>query len=259
MKHSILLAALFCIFTTLPSKAETYQFVTLDFPPLEFRGEGGRADGAIVEVVREIMTDLGHEVNIEVLPWARALRSVRTGEAHAIFTAYKTSEREAFLDYSNEVLIPQVIALYVKKGSGITYGGDLASLKDKTFGVVSTISYGPTFDGLRDQLRTVRVNTQEAVFQKLLLGGVDVVPSNLYVAGTEIRQMGIADKVTRLPDPLDKLPSYIAFSKKQKLKALRDRFDEALIRMKESSRYLELMRKHGIEHISGEILAPEGD
>ncbi|MBW1801029.1 MAG: transporter substrate-binding domain-containing protein, partial [Deltaproteobacteria bacterium] len=123
-------------------EAANYVFVTLEFPPLEYTGEDGNPRGIAVDMVKRIMNSLGHAVQIKVYPWQKALKMVRDGDADAIFTAYKTPERETFLDYSAEMLVPQIVGFYVKKGSPINFDGDLNTLRNTRIGVVSTISYG---------------------------------------------------------------------------------------------------------------------
>jgi len=113
------------------AEAEHYVFVTLEFAPLEYTWEDGVPHGSAVEIVTRIMNRLGHTVDIQVYPWTRALKMVKMGEVDGIFTAYKNPDRETFLDYSHQVLIPQIVYFYAKKGSPITFDGDLTALKDK--------------------------------------------------------------------------------------------------------------------------------
>ena len=229
------------------AEAEHYVFVTLEFPPLEYTGEDGVPHGSAVEIVTHIMNRLGHTIDIRVYPWTRALKMVELGEVDGIFTAYKNPEREAFLDYSHQVLIPQIVCFYVKKGSPITFAGDLHTLKDKKIGVTSTISYGQTFDQLRPQLQVARANRLEKNFQKLLLEHIDLVISNVYVADTTLRELQLTDAIVRLPHEVERVPSYIAFSKKRGLTTLRDHFDQELLNMKTRCEYTTVMRKYVID------------
>lgn len=226
--------------------AEKYDFVTFEFPPLEYAGENGDAKGIAVEIVTKIMTKLDHTINIEILPWARALNMMREGKADAIFTAYKNDEREKFLIYSNFILVPQVVCFYKKQGSSITYDGDLSKLSDIQIGIISNISYGIKFDEFRDKLQLQRVAKMEQNFKKLQLGRIDLVISNLYVAEAELDKIGLQDEFVRLPQEVQKVPSYIAFSKKRNLKKLRDQFDLELEKFKSSGEYAKMMHKYGI-------------
>lgn len=227
------------------AEAASYKLVTLDFPPLEFADEKGAAAGAAVELVREVMTRLGHKVEIEVLPWTRSINLTKEGKADGIFTAYRNAERETFLDYSNEVLIPQVVSLYVKKGSGKTFKGDLAELQGQTIGILNTISYGQIFDKAKDalKLKTERVESLDLNFKKLAAGRIDYVISNRYSAQVEIEALKLESVIEELDKPVEVTPSYIAWSKKNKLVGLRDAFDAKLKDVKKSGRYREILEK----------------
>ncbi len=228
------------------SWAETYRLVTLEFPPLEYSGANGKAEGIAVEIVEKIMANLGHQTEIMVLPWARALEMTRNGEADAIFTAYKNPEREKFLDYSKGVLVPQIVTLYVPKESNIEYDGDLLQLKDRRIGVVSTISYGKKFDSLRDRLKVDRSESLISNFKKLMAGRVDMVISNMYVADAEIKKMGLGDRVKKLSPQVQSVDSFIAFSKAKGLSALRDRFDQEMQKLISDGTYAAIMAKYGV-------------
>lgn len=219
------------------------QLVTLDFPPLEFADDKGAVQGAVVDIVKEALHDAGYQAEIQLLPWTRSLTLVKDGRADAIFTAYKNPEREAFLDYSQEILIPQVVSLYIRKGSPFKFGGDFAELKGKTIGIVSTISYGKIFDDARVAmgLKTERVEALDLNFKKLMAGRVDYVISNRYSAEVEIEKLKIDPAIEELLPPVEVTPSYIAFSKKTKTAGLRDKFDKALLAMKKSGRYQEIL------------------
>lgn len=247
-KTSVILAAVWVGFL-LPSangRADVYHFVTLEYPPLEYKDASGRPEGVAVEMVKQIMTDLGHRLYIEVLPWTRALKMVRYGKADAIFTIFKNTAREEFLDYSEEVLIPQLVALYALADSPVDFDGDLEALKPYKIGVVSTISYGQTFDRLSPQLRVERTATLDQNLTKLLLGRIDLVISNVYQAQNVIDRRKLNATIKRLRPHVERIPSYVAFSKIRKLTVLRQDFDSQLIRMKKTGRYAAIMAGSGL-------------
>lgn len=237
---------LFMLLST-PMFAANYQFVTFQYPPLEYENENSEVVGGAVSVVQLIMETLGHEVSIRVYPWTRALKMVQTGEADAIFTAYKTPEREQFLDYSEEVLFPQSIYFYKHKGSRADFDGDFSKLKDLRIGVLSTINYGKQFSEYQDVLNLDRASGLDQSFKKLIRDRVDLVPSERIVAEYTLEQLDIMDKVERLPVKLESLPSYIAFSKARQLTDLRNAFDEQLKMLKADGKYEEMLIKFSIE------------
>lgn len=240
----IITATLFISMPSAPVFADAYAFVTFQYPPLEFAGENEKAEGIAVEIVANIMEALGHEVEITVYPWTRALKRVREGAADAIFTAYKNAERETFLDYSRQVLIPQVVYFYQKRGSAVQFDGSLESVKTKRIGVVSTISYGDKFDRFKTNLVIDKAHKLEHNFFKLLLDRVDLVPSDIYVAEYTLGRLNLGDRIVRLSPGMENVPSYIAFAKKRNLAALRDRFDKQLSLMKETGEYAEIIGKY---------------
>lgn len=226
--------------------ADKFTFVSFEFPPLEYSSENEAPKGCAVNIVKKIMTELGHSVNIQIYPWTRSLNMVKKGTADAIFTIYKNPEREKYLDYSSQILMPQIVYFYAKKESNIIFNGDLESIKDKTIGVMSTISYGQKLDNARKKLKTLRSNTLESNFNILLMDRVELVPSNVYVAEYTLDLLKMTDKIKRLPQEVERVPSYIAFSKKRNLTDLRDTFDKSLIKMKSSGEYLKILKKYDI-------------
>jgi polar amino acid transport system substrate-binding protein len=223
-----------------------FHFVTLQFPPLEYENDKHEADGAVVEIVRTIMGNLGYTVDIRVLPWTRAMRMVGGGKADAIFTAYKNADREQFLDYSEEVLLDQEIYFYKKRGSSFDFDGRIASIRDARIGIVSTISYGQAFDRYRQFIRLDKANQLTHSLQKLAKGRIDLLPSTYFVAEYTIKQMGMEKQVERMPRMIESLPSYIAFSKKRDLHFLRGQFDEELKKLKATGEYFRILQKHGM-------------
>lgn len=226
--------------------AAEFSFVTFHYPPLEYKKDG-KAEGGMVEIVKKIMHNLGHEVTIEVYPWTRGLKMVRFGEADAIFTAYKNSDRERYLLFSEEVLFPQSVYFYKRMGDSSTFDGNFNALGSKRIGVVSTISYGQRFADHKETLLLDRANNLEQSFFKLLKKRVDLVPSEQIVAEYTLAKLGITGEVERLPIMLESVPSYIAFSRKLNLSELRDAFDQELRKMKQRGEYRKLLKKYSID------------
>ena len=249
-KYTLLILVMtFCC--TVQGQSETitpasYYFVTFQFPPLEYESENGRPEGVAVELVQRVMAHLGYAVKIEVFPWTRALNMVKAGKADAIFTAYQNEERARYLKYCREVLLPQAVYFYKKQGSAVDFNGDLAQLRGKRIGVVSTISYGKTFDQYKPDLTLDKANRLEHNFQKLLLDRIDLVPCNIYVARYTLARMHLSQAIVRLDKPLENIPSYIAFSSRRNLTALRDRFDAQLVKMKTGAEYGRILSRYGI-------------
>lgn len=242
----VLLAAALLTAGALPAAADQLRMVALSFPPLIY-DEGGKPTGIAYEIVTEAMKKAGHTVSVEIMPWARALDTVKEGGADAVFTAYKTPEREQFLNYSAEVLVPQVVSFFVAKDSAITFDGDLAKLSKYKIGVVNQISYGSVIDdaikgGVLPNVE--KSNDSDSNVKKLLSGRFDVMPSNRYVAQYFLKQQGALDQVKELTPEAQNLPSYIAFTKARDTSKLKADFDAGVAAMKASGDYQRVLDKY---------------
>jgi polar amino acid transport system substrate-binding protein len=236
---SILLITTFFFISINITYAYELKLVTLQYPPYEFENDG-KIEGVAVEIVKEIFNRMNQPINIELLPWSRALKLIETGDADGIFTIYKTPERELFAEFSSEILIPQTISLFVLWDSNINFNGDLAKLNEYKFGVVRGVSYGKKFDEALEKniIKNIEeVNIGEQNFMKLLSSRVDIVISNKYGAEYIINQIGYSRQIKELYPEVETLPSYIAFSKKRNLSAIKKEFDKILKEMKSDGSY----------------------
>lgn len=229
--------------------AATLRCVSLDYPPLIQQKAGEPVRGAAVDVVRAVMQRLDYTVEVEILPWGRALQAMRNGERDCIFTIFASEERERFLDFSREVLVPQVIYFYARKGSAIDFGGDLRSVSHLRIGTVLYVNYGNVFEAARPYLAISEVPSLEQNFRKLSMDRVDLIASNFYTASYTLEKIlppDIARQAVRLPLPVETVPSYVAFAKPRHA-ALRDRFDRALRAYIASGEYQKQFEAYGIE------------
>ncbi len=219
--------------------ARTLELVTLQYPPYEYE-EKGVVKGFAVEIVRVVFQKMHQPIDIKLFPWARAITMIEKGNADAIFTAYKNPTREKFSDYSKEVLMPQIVSLFVRKRSAIEYDGNLSKLAKYSIGAVRKVSYGNVFDQAvmkRIIPQPEMVNTGEANMRKFLRGRFEILVSNKYGALSILKKLNMLDQVRELSPQIQNIPSYITFSKKRNLTNIRDKFDIILAQMKQDGTY----------------------
>ena len=246
---SALLLGLWLAVGTVGTRADTLKLVTLSYPPYEYM-EGDKVEGIVVRLLREAFGRLGHDLEIEVLPWKRALLMARQGSVDGIFTVYKTEERLKFLDYSETVVMPQVVSIWALRGSDIPYDGTMASLSEVSIGVVHGVSYGEKADtaiedGTLEKLDYAPNSSHN--IKKLLAGRTDAVIMNRYGAIYHLRLQDGFDKVEELRPEVSAVPSYVGFSKARNLTGLRDRFDEVMQAMIESGDYKKIVDNYYLE------------
>ncbi len=229
-----------------PIAAQSLELVTLQYPPYVYQ-DHDEVKGIAVTVLKEAFRRIQQPVSIKLYPWARSIKMIEEGSADAIFTAYKTAERETFADFSNEVLMPQVISLFVLKDAAIPFDGDITKLAGYRFGLVRKISYGSRIDAAVSHGSLPQIdyaNSGEDNLTKLLGRRFDILVSNKYGAWDILRQKAWQDKVRELHPAVEEVPSYIAFSKKRNLLAIRDKLDKALRQMKQDGSYDKLVQDY---------------
>jgi polar amino acid transport system substrate-binding protein len=195
------------------------------------------------EIVEKALKALGHTLELEVFPFQRAYDMVKDGQKDCYFTLYVSPEREQYFDFSREIVAPQAVFFYANKKSKLKFDGDLQSVKDRTIGVMSTMSYGKRFDDIKASLKLSPVPAVPQNFRKLALGRVDLVISNITTASSVLKSIPKeeAAQIERLSPAVEELPSYVAFSKKRNLGALRDQFDKQIRKMIASGEYRKIV------------------
>jgi polar amino acid transport system substrate-binding protein len=228
-----------------PASAGSYRFVSLEYPPYEYT-DNGIIKGIAVEIVKETFKIMGHEVKIEIWPWARSIEMLKNGDVDGIFTFFKTPEREDFALFSKESIISQKISLWVHKDSDIVFNGDLSSLQKYSFGVVRKTSYGAKFDTAAKNraLKIIESYTIRECINQLANNRIDIWVSNHDGAVFELKKNGKYRDVKELTPLIQDTPSYVAFSKKRNLEGLRNDFDKALGQLKKSGRYDRIIKEY---------------
>lgn len=234
---------------SLHARSEHYTCVSFEYPPLIQRGSGGEPRGAAVDIVSSVFRRMGDSVSVEIYPWGRALQLVQKGERDCVFTIYRSSEREKFLDFGNEVLVDQLVYFYARKNRVIWFDGDFTDIMGFRIGTAYKLNYGPKFENMRSKLIIDEAANIMVNFMKLAAGRIDLVPSNAYTASAILGDFGFSkfrDEIFRLPTPIERVPSFIAFSKAAKLGSLRDRFDVEFKKFVASGECKRILDQYGL-------------
>jgi len=131
---------------------------TLDWPP--YIGQNLCNKGWVFKFTVALLTSKGYRVEINFLPWARAVRSVELGVSDILFPEYyiedsapsdyvKGKRRREVLMLSNE-FPGGMIGFLKRKGETSKFKGNLSSLKGEAIGVVRGYQNTPEFDAMMD-------------------------------------------------------------------------------------------------------------
>ncbi|WP_024303197.1 ABC transporter substrate-binding protein [Pseudogulbenkiania sp. MAI-1] len=223
--------------------AEVLTLYTINYPPFQYQ-EGNEVKGMMPAIVKEAFRRSERDVTIEVIPWPRVLRAAQDGEVDGLFTVFRTAERERYLDYCHESLIDQHIVMFVKKDSLAVAKNGNAALADLRLGLVNQISYGPIFDQQvkagKYQKIEMSNNFEEAV-KKFGAARFDVLVASEYVGKFYLQRQNLLGQVRQLPQVIDTVPSYLAFSKARRKNSICEVFDKVLREMKQDGSYQAIM------------------
>ena len=183
--HTCRIAALTCcIFvillapTTLLAAAERVIKISGDpWEPWVFGKEGGKAtNGWSIDIANELFQRLGINTDINIYPYERCIRQMKSGERDMLLMAKKTEERKKFLLYTDiSVADPQLLYYATERTKSFEWS-DWSDLKQHTVGGVRGFNYGEFHNAAKKH--DIKIELTESDLQnvkKLLSGRIDLV------------------------------------------------------------------------------------
>ncbi len=212
-------------------------FVNSEWPPYEFI-ENGKWMGIDVEILREVLQQLGYEVRIKKCPWLRCLGMIKSRNADGTFSVERTAEREKFMFYTEEpTAVGKDVFFYLKN-----HRFDMENPMRYSCGYVAGYAYE---DFLKEKgFKMIRVNDDRTGMTMLVKGRIDLFISDLMVGLYHARKLGVLQYI-RWTEPVRINNLYVAFSKIDGHETLAKDFTNALRVFKRSERYLDILRSYG--------------
>lgn len=165
--------SLACLLAGLAGRAQAGSsvWVSHDVPPFLWRGSKG-PEGYAFHLFQRVVKQAGLDVELQIYPWARALRMLLAGQAEAALVMTRTAEREAQFRW----LFPVGrfrYALFAKKQLAVA-PADLASLKPLRIGVLRA-SFGRSLLDSAGVTQVVEGKDSNELLALLNRGMVDAV------------------------------------------------------------------------------------
>jgi len=173
--------------------------------------------GYMVEIAKRVFEPARHQVDYQVLNWARAIEATRSGKFTGIIGAAH-SDAEDFVFPAVELGI-MTSAFAVRASEDWSYAG-IQSLGGRTLGVIRDYAYNPGLDQYiaahkDDDARIQFVygdNALESNLRKLLKGRLDTVVDGQYVLAYTLTRLGLEKEIRMAGTAAEVDPLYIAFS-----------------------------------------------
>jgi len=207
----------------------------------------GKPSGMLVDVVTEAFRRTGEPIEVRVMPWARCLADVRSGQVDGIFSVFKLPERTEFLAYTNVPVITQVLAFFVSADSDVKFDGDIGKLEKLGIGIIRGTSYGLKVDSALKAgawSTVVETNNVDTLVGMLALKRIDLAIGYRHVVLEAARTKGYLGKIRELSPGVDEVQSYLAFNKHHDYSKVIANFDRALTSMKDDHSFEAIYEKY---------------
>ncbi len=227
-----------------PARGADVQLMSTDFPP--YFAAGLPNGGPLTEIVTEAFAKVGHEANIQFVPWARAMEYAKDGKVDGLHGGWHSKERETWFVFS-EPLPGNELVFYKRRGSKPDAFTSYEKLKQFTIGVVKAYRNPAAFETAG--LQTDVANSDQTNLRKLANHRVDLVLIDRglaeYLLKTELPEY--RDQLEALEPSVETLPIHILISRKKDghLKLVDD-FNRGLGRLVAQGKLSRILEKHGL-------------
>lgn len=216
----------------------------VDYPP--FSDLGRPQLGFANELLLSAMRRAGYEIEIDMMPWSRALAGVQDGTYDILTCVWLTPDRQKIMAFTAPFAVNRLV--FAKRaGEGFAYRG-LADLTGRTIGTIPGYAYDEAFlkasNFKREEAATVATN-----LRKLSAGRIDLtVEDELilhFVINTQLPDLKMM--LDLAPGALSENPLHFAVSKRRPdADRIASAFDAALAQMRTDGSYEHLLEKHGM-------------
>jgi len=213
------------LFSSQAYAEKSVRLMTEEFIPYQFhegKGENKALTGISIEIVHEIQKKIGNTDDIQMLPWARALKFLTTKTNSALFSTVRTPAREDKYKWVGPLSKLEMV-FFKKSDSDI----NITSLEDAKkigkIGVTKNVATHEILSGMGFENLEVMQSGHDAKNLKLLTKGrIDMWASPYFYGIFNAREMGVLGKVEAIPNVIILSGHlYIAFNKET---------DDAIIR-----------------------------
>lgn len=248
--HRLLLGVLLLV----PSLASAVCAVSLRWdndPPYSMQLADGSIGGISIDSARAVLHDLGCEVRLVRLPWARALRDLEQGRLDVLTGAYRKPEREVYAYFSGVVEEASRNILFMSREAAARWPvTELRQLRDTSFrlGAQIDVSYGPGYQELiqtpafreRMGFSATRLN----LWRMVAKGRIDGVIADEHSGAQELQELGLSGLIQPTPVVVSSEGVEVAFSKKSVPVEFVQRYAEALRRQIADGRHARIQERY---------------
>ncbi|MFM8454146.1 MAG: substrate-binding periplasmic protein [Gammaproteobacteria bacterium] len=243
-----------CCFGASQTWAEKITFVADEWYPMNGNPTEKDNLGFMIDLSKAILEPKGYEIDYQIIPWSRSLKSVRSGQSDCGVGA-ASGDAPDFIFPSNE-LAQISTKFYVLKDNPWKFT-DVASLKGVPIGIINSYSYGDVLDEYIKSNKTNEVqvvggnDSLEQNIKKLISGRIKAIPETNVVMEAKLKEMNASDQVKEagLIDAAENL--YIACSphtsKAERAKKITGLLSDGMSELRANGGLKKILDKYNLE------------
>jgi polar amino acid transport system substrate-binding protein len=233
-------------------RAATVKVLVEHWPPWEIAYDENRTKvegGLAVELTQELLNRLNLQMELETVPWKRALSNLEKGYADLIPFIAKSPEREQYILFSEPVYEDPIILVYSSDKFDDFSWNNLDDLDNRVVGTVRGYTYGEAWNS---KVNSQTIITDESVsdlvcLKKLLAGRTDFALQFYSVLMNLKDEISDYDKIKYSLKPLRKNVLRFGVSKKSFLASQLNEINEELRKMKEDGTLRKILQEYYID------------
>ncbi|WIT14305.1 transporter substrate-binding domain-containing protein [Paucibacter sediminis] len=168
------------------------------YEPFSQRAADGTMSGALIDGIELLGRACGIGFEHHGYPWARAQLLVERGELDALCTV-PTPARQAWLEFCGTPLVSLAYGVFHRSDDArAAQAQSLEDLRALRLGSYRGSGYSR---GLLKMDQVQIDNDAESVLRRIVMGSLDIFMESELIAGTRIRQLGLAGKIGFTPLP----------------------------------------------------------
>lgn len=217
--------------------------------PYQYRAASGGVTGMDIEIASAAAAAAGCALDTREASWVQHLKALEAGEVNFVGGASRTPAREEFAWFTEPYREESFVLFMAADDDGFK-GASLSQVLEggHVVGTVAGFYYGGAVAELQESGdfdgQFTDADISELNFRALVHGDIDAVLEDPYVGAAILRTEGLDEEVSESPVALSKGEVSFMFSKKGTSREHFERFNAALVNMKQSGALESILRRY---------------
>lgn len=237
------LCCAFLMVTPVKVHADTVRLVTTSYTP--HYGPNLVEQGPAVEIVRKALAESGYQLEIDYMPFARALHEAERGKYAGVLGVWYVEERNRQFIYS-QPLYQNHLVLFARKADRIRFD-HYRELEERQLVFGKVIGYDQP-QGIKNlDLATQLTSSDRQLFEMLLAGRTDMVAADVANGLYQLVELfpDRAHEIEWLRPPAELRPLYVIFSRAHpQAESFRQALDNGLAELRARDEVEAILDKH---------------